>query len=605
MPNTMLEDVKKKISDQHEGDVAQLSVIFSDSPRVIVEAPAGFGKTATMISRIAYLIASDRVPNPKRILTLTFSVNAALKAKREIAGKLPALVGTHNSPVAVGEKATVTNYHGFCKGILKKYGYLLSSSLRNDIYQFQAFGESEIEKLKDPRIALTLSEIACLKEMDSTIKKSLLPSQQAIQFYNDIIIQKLLPIGLITHNAVILLVLQMFRDYEEVRKFYQNYYTLIVVDEFQDTNIIAWSLLESIISDNTQLLFLGDPLQRIYGFIGALSNIMSMAVDKYSMDKVELLRNYRFRNNPEMLKLDKNIRANASACFSPIIEPDSVAKLQGFWGSSQKNEAEQIAEKIQRIITDGTSKVAVLFRSRGKNAEALEEVLSNKQIPYFYGMFTDEDVQYVRFHQQCQSLFLNRFEKQKAINKKTLSAFVDSVKEKHSKNNEKTIKSLLRLLDALVQKVSIDYADLLPEEKYMLLLDIFENRQLKQAMEYVDSQIILATIHGAKGLEWDYVIICDVERMNMPGYYTCIECSNFSNGCSCNPCSLPKQLSGTFLESVLDELSVFYVGVTRAKKQVYVSASAKQFDRFGNDKDCVFSCLAGLAGIKLIKAQND
>lgn len=121
MPNTRLEDVKKKISDQHEGDVAQLSVIFSDSPRVIVEAPAGFGKTATMISRIAYLIASDRVPNPKRILTLTFSVNAALKAKREIAGKLPALVGTHNSPVAVGEKATVTNYHGFCKGILKKY----------------------------------------------------------------------------------------------------------------------------------------------------------------------------------------------------------------------------------------------------------------------------------------------------------------------------------------------------------------------------------------------------------------------------------------------------------------------------------------------------
>ena len=52
-------------------------------------------------------------------------------------------------------------------------------------------------------------------------------------------------------------------------------------------------------------------------------------------------------------------------------------------------------------------------------------------------------------------------------------------------------------------------------------------------------------------------------------------------------------------------ISVFYVGVTRAKKQVYVSASAKQFDRFGNDKDCVFSCLAGLAGIKLIKAQND
>ena len=58
-------------------------MIFSDSPRIIVEAPAGYGKTTTMISRIAYLFATGRIPNPKRILGLTFSVGRNKKAIAE------------------------------------------------------------------------------------------------------------------------------------------------------------------------------------------------------------------------------------------------------------------------------------------------------------------------------------------------------------------------------------------------------------------------------------------------------------------------------------------------------------------------------------------
>lgn len=138
MPNANLAEIKEKITSLHEGDEKQLQVIFSESPRLIVEAPAGYGKTTTMISRIAYLYASGRIPNPKRILGLTFSVNAALKVKREVAEKLPFLLGSQNSPIALGEKVTVTNYHGFCKVILKKYGYLIADALRKDINLFRA-----------------------------------------------------------------------------------------------------------------------------------------------------------------------------------------------------------------------------------------------------------------------------------------------------------------------------------------------------------------------------------------------------------------------------------------------------------------------------------
>ena len=253
-------------------------------------------------------------------------------------------------------------------------------------------------------------------------------------------------------------------------------------------------------------------------------------------------------------------------------------------------------------MDNGTSKISILFRGRGKNAEVVEAELSRKQIPYFYGMFTDEDADYVEFHNKCQDMFIRRFGKQKTINKKALISFSDSVKKAYGTTNGKMIDSLFRLLDALVEKVSIDYADLLPEEKYTLLLDIFENRQLKQAMEYVESQVILSTVHGAKGLEWDYVILGDIERWVFPGYYTCSYCMNkFADGTNCR-CALPNPLPRSFVDKILDELSVFYVGVTRAKKQVYVSASAKRLDSNGNEKASIFSCMVGITGVKLVKA---
>lgn len=341
----------------------------------------------------------------------------------------------------------------------------------------------------------------------------------------------------------------------------------------------------------------------IYGFIGALPNIMAIAVAQYGMTKVVLSHNYRFRDNPEMLKLDRVIRENASTFFTPRFQSEDFANLPAFWGLSQQNEAEQIAIKVQNLITHGGSKVALLFRGRGKNAEQVEDELTKIGIPFFYGMFTDQDPEYIGFHNVCQEELIRRFERQKTVNRRTLLSFSNAVKQKFISEHGKAVISLLKLLDALIEKVSVDYADLLPEDKYALLLDLFENRQLKQAMEYVDSKVILSTVHGAKGLEWEYVILCDVERWVFPGYYTCNECvKKFEPAKNCK-CSLPLPLPAGFIDRILDELSVFYVGITRAKKQVFVSASAKRLDNYGNEKDSVFSCMSCMPGIRLIKAE--
>ena len=567
-----------------------------------MEAPAGYGKTTTMISRIAYLFATGGIPNPKCILGLTFSVNAALKVKQEVSEKLPSLLDMKNNPIALSEKVTITNYHGFCKSILKKYAYLLTDILRKDINLFKAIGDGEVERRTNLKTALTASENQTLKGMELSIKNSNTPDSQAIHDYNEIIIRKLLPLEYITHNAVILLVLELFEKFPETLNFYRSYYPLIVVDEFQDTNCIAWQLLKSLITDKTKLVFLGDSLQRIYGFIGALPNIMNSAKEQCNMTKIILSKNYRFRNNPEMLKLDANIRSNAASSFS--LNLSETAQLPIYWGKTQQEEATKIVEKIQNITSDKSNKTAILCRARGKNAEIIEEQLIQNEILYFYGMFTDEDEDYIEFHNFCQNMFVKMFGKSKSINKKALTTFADGVKSAHATVHNKTTQSLLSLLDAVIEKVSIDYIDLLAEDKYNLMMDIFENRQLKQAMEYVDSQVVLSTVHGAKGLEWDYVVLSDVEQWVFT--FNCRNCtSTTKNAIDTVSCKLPTPIPNELLNPLLDDLCVFYVGLTRARKQIYISASAERFNAQGRQfTDGKVCCFALVNGVKLVNGKT-
>ena len=603
MPDNTIAQIKQKLTELHDGDEQQLSVVFSEKDRVIVEAPAGYGKTTTMISRIAYLFATEQIPNPKRILGLTFSVNAALKVKRDVAEKLPSLIRMQNNPRLIVEKAVITNYHGFCKMILKKYGYLLNTILRRDVNDFTAIGDSEIKNTAEINGLISQDNYRIINCIETEIKQAVFPEDYS--GYNSLIVEKLLPKGYITHNAVILFTLEILLKFPEVRKFYQHFFSLMIVDEFQDTNIIAWELIKLLITEKTKLLFLGDSLQRIYGFIGAIPDIIKIATEEYHMTAIPLTKNYRFNDNNGMLLLDKNIRRNAQYGFNTCIADEEVAPLKAFWGNSPQDEATQIVEKIKKIIeSEPKEKIAILCRSRNKNFDLIEQLLNENSINYFYGVFKDDDPKYVAFHKDCFTKFSNRFGKNKRITVLSLQNFVDEIKNKYSDEEDVIYQSLTRLLEALIKKVSVDYSALSVEDRYNYILDIFENRQLKQAMEYVDVNIILTTIHGAKGLEWAYVFLPDLERWIFPGYPICKICNNRNLKCDKSKCKLPDNIDKSFENSMIDELSVFYVGVTRARKQVFVSASQSRVSYKNEIIPSVFSCFANLSGIKLVNAKE-
>lgn len=587
------EQLFQKLRELHSGDEKQLEVIFSESKRLIVEAPAGYGKTKTMISKVAYLLATGKISHPKKILALTFSVNSAYKIKKELAEHLPSLVQSSNSnQLRINEKLFVSNYHGFCRHILKRYGYLLHPNLSN-LDLIKTVDDSKAEQVTS---ALQISfQKASIFSGFSDAVKSVNKQYLSTQFnqYTDGIIENFLDKECISFNGILALALRLFVEYKEILQFYQGYFPVIIVDEFQDTNALSWALLKRLVGDRSQLVFMGDSLQRIYGFIGAIPNLIVEAEKLFSMNRIALEKNYRFMSNPQMLQLDRNIRLNAENLDSPVIQVNAEVSLIAV--NTQLEEAEGIVKKIHDLSSseeDKSCKIAILVKQRGANIDKIIEILVGNNISYFYALFGDTDSDYLLFHRECSSQFADQLKRDIRISKGTLRKFYSQVEEAFKNSSSPTIKSLLNLLEVFLSRILIDYSFLSVEDKLTLVRDTFENRTLKQNMEYLDQSVIVSTIHGAKGLEWDYVLMPDMEQYSIPNWHgLCGDCNHQSN------CNLTVNSGNE--KNFLEELSVFYVGVTRARKQIFFSASKNRFKANGTTQRANLSCMLKLPGIVL------
>ncbi len=596
-----MDKIIQKIKEIHFNDQKQLEVIFSNKKRIIVEAPAGYGKTKTMISKIAYLIASNNIPNPKKILALTFSVNAAYKIRKDVAEKLPAILSDISiSPVTIKKKIFATNYHGFCRRILKLYGYLLHPSLKNIDY-LKTIDDNNPEILTKLEIGLTLDEAEIISDYNEAVKERNHDFLSKNYFnYIQKIYEYFLPNNYIPFNAILLLTLELFRKYPQILNFYKTYFPIVIVDEFQDTNILSWTLLKKIITDDTHLLLMGDSLQRIYSFIGAIPNLMRKATEEFDLYKIELKINYRFKDNKKLLLLDKNIREIARNPKLPSIETLVDIKLLQF--SDQTEEAKGVLRLIKDILQKETnSKIAILVKQRGRNIEKILEIFRDRQIQFFYALYSEEDKDYIEFHQKALFEFLSLISSQKKFNKKLSQRFLKRIQNIVQDKNSEIYYSLLDLLEVFLSKlIFTEYRSFPVEEQIELIKDTLEGKNLKQYLNYIDSNIIVSTVHGAKGLEWDYVILPDMEQFLFPNYPgLCSVClPKFKSSCSIN-WYFPGIDRSNFTKKFYEELSVFYVAVTRAKKDVLFTCSKTRITCSGKEQLTNISCFLKLPGINL------
>jgi len=592
MPNSIAEIVKERIVARHQGDEKQLEVVFSPSSRLLVEAPAGYGKTNTMVSKIAYMIATKQIPNPKRLLALTFSVNAAYKIKKDVTQQVPILLADTGLNINTADKIFVSNYHGFCRSVLKKYGSVFHSALKS-IDTLQSVDDSKVKENQEAIKGLSYSDAVFLSEYCDALKKSdATYLSKNLNKYCGVIIKEFLPTGCISYNAILTLTLKLFKDHPNVLNFYTSYYNTLLVDEYQDTNILSYQLINSLITPQFKVILLGDSLQRIYGFIGAVEQLLSISEKEFKLTKIELSKNYRFASNPEMLKLDNNIRRNAENTLKPNITEDAIIDLE--IAPTQNLEALAIFKRSLAIIEKNpTSKVAILVKQRGMNVNAIIATFEHNKIPFFYGLFTDEDASYLSFHRKCLYEFIELIRVKETIFKKLAAEHISKIKKHYVASTDSAVAALTNLLEIFWSKLFSDFSFLSNEEKINLVKDTFEHSSLKQYIEFVEANIIISTVHAAKGLEWDFVILPDMEQDSFPNWFGLCSTCNCKTNCKI---SVTSENETRFLE----ELSVFYVAVTRARKQIFFTASKTAPDKFCNNRAKNISCFLSLHGIKYL-----
>ena len=339
-------------------------------------------------------------------------------------------------------------------------------------------------------------------------------------------------------------------------------------------------------------------LQRIYGFIGAVPGLLETSTKSFNLEKINLDKNYRFMNNKEMLLLDFNIRRNAENPRFPEIQ--SVAKLKLMVLPDQEGEAIQIIELCKEFNANNQAHTtAILVKQRGKNVEKIMMKLRDSGINYFYGLFTDEDAEYISFHKECLIEFIELIKVRKRINKNLSKEHINRIKKKFLSSTSLTMQSLLVLIDIFWDRLFLEFAFLEDEEKINFVVDNFENFSLKQYIEFTDAKVTISTVHSAKGLEWDNVILPDMEQNSFPGYYGL--CKACLNQVDCN-----LEIIDSNEDAFLEELSVFYVAVTRARRQVYFTASKLQLDGYENSRKKNLSCFMKLKGIGVfpLKTEN-
>ena len=575
--------VEQTIRNKHLGDEDQINFIFSEEKKIIVTAPAGCGKTTAMVSKMAWELSSGKISPNKKVLALTYSVNAAMKIKDSLKELLPELVENSTQYLS---KVDVANYHNFAMKILFKHGYCINT-------EFTKLSDFKIVEENSPILNsyITSADRRKFEEVEMAIKNSDKDSLiELLDDYWNILDEKLLPNHVITYNGILVSAIKLLRK-PQISSFYKEYYQMIIVDEFQDTNYLGYLFVKKLIGEN-KVIFLGDNVQKIYGFLGAINGIFDLIIATYPVVEYKFCNNYRFKANEQMKTLDVFIR-DCAENYEPSNLTASVylKKL-----SNDLEEDAFIVKGIEQIVANQDNKVAVLVRV-GRQGESIAEILDKKQLKYFNALFKETDLEYLAFYKVALEELHYRTTG-KAIQRdlqKCLQAIDRRKNEIYQSEERKYIfDSMYRLLEILFEQSKKWEGT--ASDKYEYIDFTLENKGLKHMMEFLDEQVVLTTIHAAKGLEWEYVIIPKVNGYDFPNSFMCNPCQQ-SYSCHQGNDYCEFAYANTMEKAFKEEMSILYVALTRAKKNVFMTVNTG-LNRWGYTKRT--SCLINLKGLSLI-----
>ena len=517
---------------------------------VRVLAGAGTGKTRAITHRIAYGVAAG-VYNPTEVLAVTFTTRAA----GEMRGRLRAM-GASAVQARTFHSAALRQVRYFWPKvyggqppelIASKIPVVAGAARRNRVEVTQAMLRdlaSEIEWSKvsnvrpDDYERLAPQRGREVSGLDAGTVAHVFGSYEELKRDQ----------GRMDMEDVLLIGAALLSEDERVAAEVRRQYKWFVVDEFQDVSPIQSALLDLWLGGRNEICVVGDPAQTIYSFAGAQAAYLSDFPAKFpGTTSVELVRNYR--STPQVI-IAANELLKGSTTKSVQLRAQSPGGEELIWreASDEVAEATAVAERVSKLQAAGVplAEMAVLFRINAQS-QAFEEALTARGLAYTVrGAARFFERQEVR---QALALLRGEVRAGEAASDGVLErvqavlggmGWTSSAPETRGQARDRW-ESLHALVSQAAAYVEAEVAPTL--SGLVAELDRRAHEQHAPAVEGVT----LATIHAAKGLEWDAVFLCGMQEGSMPITYA----------------DTPA--------AVEEERRLLYVGITRARKHLWVS----------------------------------
>ncbi|HNB51011.1 MAG TPA: UvrD-helicase domain-containing protein [Anaerolineales bacterium] len=586
---------------------------------ILVLAGPGSGKTRVLTHSIAYRI-STLGARPFNILAVTFTNKAA----REMEHRVEGLLG------GAAQGLTLGTFHGICARILRREAERLP--VDQNFVIFDADDQEKLVKqaLKDLNIDEKKFNAGSVHGSISRAKNELItPDDFPIQTYRDEVVKRIYARyqeALIASNAVdfddlLLQTVRILDEYPEVRQKYARRYEHILVDEFQDTNTAQYNMLKHLASAHRNIYVVGDEDQSIYRWRGAdYRNVQRFEADFPGAKVIKLEQNYRSTQtilDVAMAVIDQNQGRHKKNLHT---QRGTGQKITWHEAYNDHVAAEYVVDTIALTVSDKRATpgdFAIMYRTNAQS-RVLEEAFLKGGLPYrlvgaqrFYGRKEVKDIiAYLRLIQNPSdeaSLLRVINTPGRGIGDKTiaslrtlagkvglnpgnlllelrhgtdsphyaalagraaptLAAFGEMLHRWLLRRDDATP---LQLMDQVLHDLEYEaYLDTSTEEGMGRWENVQELRRL--ATEYTDRSLVdflqdialvsdqdtvastndaptLLTFHAAKGLEFPTVFIVGLE-----------------DG------TLPHIRSKEDPEAMAEERRLFYVGITRAKNQLYL-----------------------------------
>lgn len=535
-------------------DPEQREVAAHPRGPMCVLAGAGTGKTRAITHRIAYGVLSG-VYQPQRVLAVTFTARAAGEMRTRLRDlgvggvqartfHAAALRQLHYFwPQAVGGAAPEVMPHK-ASAVAEAGGRL---RLRLDSPSIRDLA-AEIEWAKVSMLtADTYAAAAAAQRREPPAGLDATAMARLVATYEEVKADR----GVIDFEDVLLLTAAILTDHDQIARVVRSQYQHFVVDEYQDVNRLQQTLLDLWLGGRDDVCVVGDPAQTIYSFTGASpEHLLGFRARHPQARVVELVRNYR--STPQVVGLANLVlRSPGGGRRSGSVElraqrPDGVAP-EMLVADDDPAEAQQVASRVAALVEGGhlPSSIAVLFRTNGQS-EQYEAALAERGVPYLVRggerFFSRKEVR--------DAVLLLRGAARSDDGEVPLPDLVRDVLlgagwTRQAPTAGGAARERWESLAALAA-LSDDLVTTQPEARLPDFVRELDERAAAQHAPTVQG-VTLASLHAAKGLEWDCVFLV-----------------------GCSDGLIPITMAQTPAE-IEEERRLLYVGVTRARERLVLS----------------------------------